>query len=95
MGLVEHPPALGVGLVAVHAAEGHHEHPPGFTLTAHTPQELDRARHPHELAPPTRTYLSLDDAVHGLGSAACGVDVAPGHSLWPGARAFGVVFAAP
>lgn len=81
--------------MAVHAAEGHHEHPLGFTLTAHTPQELDRARHPHELAPPTRTYLSLDDAVHGLGSAACGVDVAPEHSLWPGARAFGVVFAAP
>ena len=70
-------------------------HRPGFTLTAHTPQELDRARHPHELAPPTRTYLFLDDAVHGLGSAACGVDVAPQHSLWPGARAFGVVFAAP
>ena len=68
---------------------------PGFTLTAHTPQELDRARHPHELAPPTRTYLFLDDAVHGLGSAACGVDVAPQHSLWPGARAFGVAFAAP
>ena len=70
-------------------------HRPGFTLTAHTPQELDRARHPHELAPPTRTYLFLDDAVHGLGSAACGVDVAPQHSLWPGARAFEVVFAAP
>ena len=70
-------------------------HRPGFTLTAHTPQELDRARHPHELAPRTHTYLFLDDAVHGLGSAACGVDVAPEHSLWPGARAFGVVFAAP
>ncbi len=70
-------------------------HRPGFTLTAHTPHELDRARHPHELAPPARTYLFFDDAVHGLGSAACGVDVAPQHSLWPGARAFEVVFAAP
>ncbi|MBL8925197.1 MAG: DUF4981 domain-containing protein [Pseudonocardia sp.] len=70
-------------------------HRPGFTLTGHTPQELDRAGHPHELAPPTRTYLFLDDAVHGLGSAACGVDVAPQAGLWPGARAFGVVFAAP
>ncbi|HEX5812687.1 MAG TPA: glycoside hydrolase family 2 TIM barrel-domain containing protein, partial [Pseudonocardia sp.] len=45
-------------------------HRPGFTLTPHTPQELDRARHPHELAPPTHTCLFLDDAVHGLGSAA-------------------------
>jgi beta-galactosidase len=70
-------------------------HRPGFTLTPHTPQEVDRAPHPHELPPPTRTYLFLDDAVHGLGSAACGVDVAPQHSLWPGARAFTVVFATP
>jgi beta-galactosidase len=70
-------------------------HRPGFTLTPHTPHELDRAPHPHELPPPTRTYLFLDDAVHGLGSAACGVDVAPEHSLWPGARSFTVVFTAP
>ena len=70
-------------------------HRPGFTLTPHTPQEVDRAPHPHELPPPTRTYLFLDDAVHGLGSAACGVDVAPQHSLWPGARAFTVVFTEP
>ena len=67
-------------------------HRPGFTLAAHTPQEVDRARHPHELPPHTRTHLFLDDAVHGLGSAACGVEVAPEHALWPGARAFGVVF---
>jgi beta-galactosidase len=70
-------------------------HRPGFTLTPYIPHELDEARHPHELPPPTRTYLFLDDAVHGLGSAACGVDVAPEHSLWPGARAFTVVFSAP
>jgi beta-galactosidase len=70
-------------------------HRPGFTLTAHTPQEIDLARHPHELPTPTRTYLFLDDVVHGLGSAACGVDVAPEHALWPGARAFGVVFEDP
>lgn len=76
-------------------APGPGGHRPGFTLTPHRPHELDRARHPHELPPPTSTYLFLDDAVHGLGSAACGVDVAPEHSLWPGARAFEVVFAAP
>jgi beta-galactosidase len=70
-------------------------HRPGFTLTAHTPQEIDRARHPYELPPHRRTYLFLDDAVHGLGSAACGVDVAPEHALWPSARAFGIVFEDP
>jgi beta-galactosidase len=70
-------------------------HRPGFTLAAHTPQEVERARHPYELGPPTRTYLFLDDAVHGLGSAACGPDVLPQHALWPGAREFGVVFEDP
>ena len=70
-------------------------HRPGFTLTAHTPQEVDRARHPYELGPPTRTYLFVDDAVHGLGSAACGPGVLPEHTLWPGAREFGVVFEDP
>jgi beta-galactosidase len=70
-------------------------HRPGFTLAAHTPQQVDRAGHPHELPPPTRTYLFLDDAVHGLGSAACGPEVAPQHRLWPGARAFTLVFTDP
>jgi beta-galactosidase len=70
-------------------------HRPGFTLTAHTPQEVDRARHPHELDPVTRTYLFLDDAVHGLGSAACGPGVLPEHTLWPEARSFAVVFEDP
>ena len=70
-------------------------HRPGFTLAAHTPQEVDRARHPHELPPSEHTYLFLDDAVQGLGSAACGPDVAVPFRLWPGARAFGVVFEDP
>jgi beta-galactosidase len=70
-------------------------HRPGFTLAPHTPQQVDRARHPHELPEPTHTHLFLDDAVQGLGSAACGPDVAPEHRLWPGARTFGVVFEDP
>ena len=68
---------------------------PGFTLTRHTPQELDRARHPYELAEPTSSHLFLDDAVHGLGSRACGIDVLPQHALWPGSRTFSVVFTDP
>jgi beta-galactosidase len=70
-------------------------HRPGFTLTHHLPQDLDQARHPHELGEPTASYLFLDDAVHGLGSRACGIDVLPEHALWPSARSFTVVFADP
>jgi beta-galactosidase len=66
---------------------------PGFTLNAYTPQQLDRARHPYELAVSDRVYLFLDDAVHGIGSRACGVDVLPEHALWPGERQFGFEFA--
>jgi beta-galactosidase len=70
-------------------------HRPGFTLTRHTPQQLDRARHPHELGDNDRIYLFIDDAVHGLGSRACGIDVLPEHALWPGARTFGLIFETP
>ena len=70
-------------------------HRPGFTLTRHTPQELDRARHPHELEPSEHVYLFVDDAVHGVGSRACGLDVQPQHALWPSARRFELRFTAP
>ena len=71
------------------------QHRPGFTLTAYTPQQLDRARHPYELGQSDRVYLFLDDAVHGIGSRACGVDVLPEHALWPGHRQFGLEFHQP
>jgi beta-galactosidase len=67
-------------------------HRPGFTLSRHTPQQVDRAEHPYELPTSGRTYLFLDDAVHGVGSRACGIDVLPEHALWPGAHQFGFVF---
>jgi beta-galactosidase len=70
-------------------------HRPGFTLSAYTPQQLDQARHPYELVPGDRVYLFLDDAVHGIGSRSCGVDVLPEHALWPGQRQFGVEFHQP
>ena len=70
-------------------------HRPGFTLTKYTPQQLDRARHPYELSPSDRVYLFFDDAVHGIGSRACGVDVLPEHALWPSARQFAVSFSEP
>ena len=56
---------------------------------------MDRARHPYELPVPTRTHLFLDDAVHGVGSRACGMDVLPEHALWPRATAFEVELSLP
>ena len=70
-------------------------HRPGFTLSAYTPQQLDLARHPYELAPSDRVYLFIDDAVHGIGSRSCGVDVLPEHALWPSQHQFGVQFHQP
>ena len=80
-------------VVRTHAAPDGHR--PGFTLTPWTPQQLDRAPHPYELPAPERTYLFLDDAVHGIGSRACGMDVLPEHALWPGARTFEVELSLP
>jgi beta-galactosidase len=40
-------------------------------------------------------YLFIDDAVHGVGSRACGIDVLPKHALWPSARRFAMVFQQP
>ena len=70
-------------------------HRPGFTLSPGTPQQVDRAAHPYELPAPSGTFLFLDDAVHGVGSRACGMDVLPEHALWPGGRSFEVELAAP
>lgn len=68
---------------------------PGFTLTRHTPQELDRAAHPYQLPEPSHSHLFVDAAVHGVGSRACGIDVLPQHALWPAAFRFDLVFSDP
>lgn len=72
-----------------------HGQRPGFTLSRHTPQQIDRSPHPHELPTSHHSYLFLDAAVHGVGSRACGIDVLPEHALWPGAYAFTVRFRQP
>ncbi|MEU3985117.1 glycoside hydrolase family 2 TIM barrel-domain containing protein [Streptomyces sp. NPDC026672] len=59
---------------------------PGFSLSRHTPQQLARATHPHELPPSTTSRLIVDAAQHGLGSRACGPDVRPEFALRPQAR---------
>ena len=67
-------------------------HRPGFTLTPHTPQEIDRAEHPYELPAGDHSYLFLDAAVHGLGSRSCGVDVLPRYALWPSRHHLTLIF---
>ena len=84
--------ATRLRLTSVAGPDGHR---PGFTLTRHTPQDLDRSAHPYELPTPTNSYLFLDAAVHGVGSRACGIDVLPQHALWPGAHRFDVIFTDP
>ncbi|SEB70167.1 beta-galactosidase [Paramicrobacterium humi] len=67
---------------------------PGFTLTRNTAQQLDAARHPHELPDTGTTYLYVDAAQNGLGSRACGPDVWPDFLLRPEARTITLRFGA-
>ena len=52
-------------------------------------------QHTAELVPGERVLLFIDDAVHGIGSRSCGVDVLPEHALWPVQRQFGIQFQQP
>jgi beta-galactosidase len=56
---------------------------PTFELTVRrwTSEDLDAARHPHDLRPRDRVYVNLDLAQHGLGSASCGPGVLPQYEL--------------
>jgi beta-galactosidase len=86
--------SMSVGPITVSTvpdpASGHRA---GFTLTPWTAQQVGRAGHPYELPVPDAVYLYLDDAQHGLGSRACGLDVLPEHQLWPSARSWSVLLA--
>jgi beta-galactosidase len=69
-------------------------HRPGFSLSRHTPQQIAAAGHPYELPASDRVHLFIDNAQHGLGSAACGPDVLPQYANWPAAHSFTLVFKA-
>ena len=69
-------------------------HRPGFSLSRHTPQQIAAAAHPYELPSSDRVYLFVDNAQHGLGSAACGPDVLPHHANWPASHTFTLLFSA-
>jgi beta-galactosidase len=66
---------------------------PGFTLARHTAEQVDAARHQHELPPPVAAHLYLDAAQNGLGSRACGPDVWPDALLRPETRSLSLRFA--
>ncbi|KAJ6070766.1 beta-galactosidase [Penicillium canescens] len=53
-----------------------------FTARRHTPQELDRARHPYELRESDELLLHLDAMHHGLGSGSCGPPPFEAHRLY-------------
>jgi len=52
-----------------------------FAVRRWSPELLTAARHTPDLIPDGRTYLHLDAAHHGIGSASCGPPLPPGHSL--------------
>jgi beta-galactosidase len=52
-----------------------------FTVRRWSPELLTAARHTPDLVPDGRTYLHLDTAHHGIGSASCGPPLPPGHRL--------------
>ncbi|MGW6441826.1 glycoside hydrolase family 2 TIM barrel-domain containing protein [Lentzea sp. NPDC055074] len=63
-----------------------------FTARRWTSEDLDAARHTHELRPRDRVYLNLDLAQHGLGTASCGPGVLPQHRLHARKTSFAITF---
>ena len=55
----------------------------GLTVRGWTSEQLDATRHPTDLRPTDRTWINLDHAVHGAGSASCGPGVLERHRLRP------------
>jgi beta-galactosidase len=53
----------------------------GLTVRRWTSADLDAARHPADLVPGDRVWLTVDLAHRGVGTASCGPDVLPQHEL--------------
>ena len=69
---------------------------PHFDLTVRrwSPELLTAARHTPDLVPDGRTYVHLDAAHHGIGSASCGPPLPPGHGLAAQEMAYTLGFSA-
>ncbi|MBO3731624.1 glycoside hydrolase family 2 TIM barrel-domain containing protein [Glycomyces niveus] len=65
-----------------------------FTVRPWTSEDIEAAKHTHELVERDRVYVNLDAGLHGMGSAACGPGVLPQHRLLPQAAAFTLGFEA-
>jgi beta-galactosidase len=63
----------------------------GFTASHFTADDLWRARHTSDLQPRPETFLSLDHAQRGLGTASCGPDTAERHRLLESSYRFSYV----
>ncbi|MHA4819843.1 glycoside hydrolase family 2 TIM barrel-domain containing protein [Streptomyces aculeolatus] len=80
-------------LLALTAADGTSLHITGiptlgFTARRWTSHALEAAAHHSDLTPSDHIHLTLDHAVHGLGSASCGPGVLPAHHLTPATARF-------
>ena len=62
-----------------------------LTIRRWTSEDLDAARHTTDLRAGNKTWLNLDVAQQGLGSASCGPGVLPEHRLVPARSALRVV----
>ncbi|KAJ0416471.1 glycosyl hydrolases family 2, TIM barrel domain-containing protein [Aspergillus carlsbadensis] len=83
--------AADKGINGAPIIEARMEHGPfNFTARRHTPQELDRAKHHHELRECENTLLGLDYAHHGLGSGSCGPPPFEQYRLYTGPFEFTV-----
>lgn len=64
----------------------------GFTVRPWRTADLERATHAVQLEPSDRTWITLDVAQAGLGTASCGPDTLPPYLLHPQERELGVTF---
>ncbi|KIS25622.1 glycoside hydrolase [Arthrobacter sp. SPG23] len=64
-----------------------------LTVRPYSLAVLDAATHRPDLVPDGRSYVYLDHAVHGVGTAACGPGVLEGYRLAPREAEFSFVFA--
>lgn len=61
------------------------------SVLPYTPEELNAARHPHDLPVTQRVHLNLDHRHRGLGTASCGPDTLPEYTIPPGEYRFGLL----
>ncbi|MET7617365.1 glycoside hydrolase family 2 TIM barrel-domain containing protein [Streptomyces sp. NPDC005408] len=67
---------------------------PHFDLTVRrwTSEDLDAARHAAELTPRDGVFVNLDAGHHGIGSASCGPETLPQHTLHAGVTTLRIGF---